>query len=49
LSFDAVAIRLNSRLSWTFSVEESGRREAEVSEAVTIIVDGQRIDPEEAG
>jgi len=30
LSFDAVAIRVDSRLSWNFSVEESGRREAEV-------------------
>jgi hypothetical protein len=30
LSFDAVAIRVNSRLTWNFSVEESGRREAEV-------------------
>jgi hypothetical protein len=33
LSFDAVAISVNSRLSWNFGVEEPGRREAEVSEA----------------
>jgi propanol-preferring alcohol dehydrogenase len=33
-----VAIRgVDSRLSWNFSVEESGRREAEVSEALIII------------
>jgi hypothetical protein len=32
LSRDAVAIRLKTRLSWNFAVEESGRREAEVSE-----------------
>ena len=49
LRFDAVAIRVSSRLSWSFSVEESGRREAEVSEAlITIVVDGHRAGPEEA-
>ena len=48
LSSDAAAIRVNSRLSWNFSVEESGRREAEVSQAlITIVVDGHRADPEE--
>jgi len=36
-------------LSWNFSVEEPGRREAEVSGALTIIVDGHRLGPEEAG
>jgi hypothetical protein len=33
LSFDAVAIRVNGRMSRNFSLEESGGREAEVSEA----------------
>ncbi len=31
LSFAPVTIRLKSRLSWNFSVEESGGRETEVS------------------
>jgi hypothetical protein len=35
-------------LRWNFSVEESGRREAEVSKALTITSDGQRLGPEEA-
>jgi hypothetical protein len=48
LSFDPVAITVGSRLSWNFSVEESGRREAEVSEAlITIVVHGHRAGPEE--
>jgi hypothetical protein len=48
LSFDASAIRVSRRLSWNFSVEGSGRREAEVSQAlITIVVDGHRADPEE--
>jgi hypothetical protein len=47
LSVDAVAIRVSSRLSWNFSVEESGRREAEVSEALINVVDGCRVGPEE--
>ena len=43
-----MAIRLNSRLSWNFSVEESGRREAEVLEAlIIIVVDGHGVGPEE--
>jgi hypothetical protein len=48
LSFDAVAISVNGRLSWNFSVEKSGRREAEVSEALIIIViDVHCVGPEE--
>jgi len=48
LSFDAAAISVSSRPSWNFSVEESGRRETEVSEAlITIVVDGHRVGPEE--
>ena len=48
LSFDGAAISVSSGLSWNFSVEESGRREAEVSEAlITIIIDGHRVGPEE--
>jgi hypothetical protein len=47
LSFNAVAMRVNSRLSSNFSVEESGGREAEVSEAlIIIVVDGHRVGPE---
>ena len=47
-SFDAAAISVNSGLSWNFSVEESGRPEAEVSEAlITIVIDGHRVGPEE--
>ena len=47
LSSGAVAIRVSSRLSWNCSVEESGRREAEVSEALIIAVDRHRAGPEE--
>jgi hypothetical protein len=47
LSFDAVAIRVNSRLSWNFSVEESGRRGSRGLEALTTVVDGHRVSPEE--
>ena len=50
MSFDAAAISVSSGLSWNFSVEESGRREAEVSEAlitITIVIDGHRVGPEE--
>ena len=47
LRFDAVAIRVNSRLSWNFSVEESGRRGSRGLEALTIVVDGHRVSPEE--
>jgi hypothetical protein len=48
LSFDAVAIRVNGRMSRNFSFEESGRREAEVSEAlIIIVVDGHGVGPEE--
>ena len=52
MSFDAAAISVSSGLSWDFSVEESGRREAEVSEAlititITIVIDGHRVGPEE--
>jgi hypothetical protein len=48
LSFDAAAISVSRRQSWNFSVEESGRREAEVSEAlITIVVDGHCVGPEE--
>jgi hypothetical protein len=48
LSFDVAAISVNSGLSWNFSVGESGRREAEVSEAlITIVIDGRRVGPEE--
>ena len=47
MSFDAVAISVSSRLSWNFSVEKSGRRKAEVSEALIIIVIGEhRAGPE---
>jgi hypothetical protein len=47
LSFDAVAIRVNSRLSWNFSVEESGRRGSRGLGVLTIVVDGYRVSPEE--
>jgi hypothetical protein len=48
LSFDAVAISMNGRMSRNFSVEESARREAEVSEAlIIIVVDGHGVAPEE--
>jgi hypothetical protein len=48
LSFDAAAISVTSRRSWNFRVEEPGRREAEVSEAlITIVIDGHRVGPEE--
>ena len=48
MSFDAAAVSVSSRQSWNFSVEESGRREAEVSEAlITIVIDGRRVGPEE--
>jgi hypothetical protein len=47
LSFDAVAISVNSMLSWNFGVEDPGRREAEVSEALINVVDGYRVSPEE--
>jgi hypothetical protein len=46
LSFDAVAISMNGR-SRNFRVEESARREAEVSEALIIVVDGYGVGPEE--
>jgi hypothetical protein len=50
LSFDAVANSINSRISRHFSAEECGRRKAEVSEDLTIIiVDGHRAGPEEVG
>jgi hypothetical protein len=45
LSFDAVAIRVNGRMSRNFSLEESGRREAEVPEALIIVVDGHSVGP----
>ena len=52
MSFDTAAISVSRRPSWNFSVEESGRREAEVSEAlititITIVIDGHRVGPEE--
>jgi hypothetical protein len=47
LSFDAVAISMNGRMSRNFRVEESVRREAEVSEALIIVVDGYGVGPEE--
>jgi hypothetical protein len=48
LSFDAVAISMNGRMSRNFRVEESARREAEVSEAlIIIVVDGHGVGPEE--
>jgi hypothetical protein len=47
LSVDAVAIRVSSRLSWNFSVEESGRRGSRGLEALTTLVDGHRVSPEE--
>jgi hypothetical protein len=47
LSFDAVAISVNGRMSRNFSFEESARREAEVSEALIIVVDGHGAGPEE--
>jgi hypothetical protein len=50
LSFDTAAISVSRRPSWNFSVDESGRREAEVSEAlitITIVIDGHRVGPEE--
>ena len=48
MSFDAAAISVSSGLSWNFSVEESGHREAEVSEAlITIVIDGHHVGPEE--
>ena len=48
LSFDAVAIRVNGRTSRNFSVEESARREAEVSEVlIIIVVGGHGVGPEE--
>jgi hypothetical protein len=47
LSFDAVAISVNGRMSRNFSFEESARREAEVSEALIIAVDGHGVGPEE--
>jgi hypothetical protein len=47
LSFDAAAISVSSRPSWNFSVEESGRREAEVEALITIVIDGHRVGPEE--
>jgi hypothetical protein len=48
LSFDAVAISMNGRMSRNFRVEESARREAEVSEALIIIViDVHCVGPEE--
>jgi hypothetical protein len=48
LSFDAAAISVSSRLSWNFRVEESGRREAEVSEAlITIVIAGHHVGPED--
>ncbi|MGI8451374.1 MAG: hypothetical protein ACR2MP_30150 [Streptosporangiaceae bacterium] len=48
MSFEAGAISVSSRLSWNFSVEVSGRREAEVSEAlIIIVVDAHRAAPEE--
>ena len=48
MSFDAAAISVSSRLSWNFSVEESGCRETEVSEAlITIVIDGHRVGTEE--
>jgi hypothetical protein len=44
LSFDAAAISVKTGLSWNFSVEESGRREGEVLEAlITIVIDGHRV------
>jgi hypothetical protein len=49
LSSQGAAIRLNGRLNWDFAVEVSGHREAEVSEALSIIVDGQRAGSEEVG
>ena len=43
-----MAIRVKGRMSRAFSLEESGRREAEVSEALIIIVfDGRGVGPEE--
>jgi hypothetical protein len=47
LSFDTAAISVSRRPSWNFSVEESARREAEVSEALIIVVDGHGVGPEE--
>ena len=48
MSSDTAAISVSRRPSWNFSVEESGRREAEVSEAlITIVTDGHRVGPEE--
>ena len=52
MSFDTAAISVSRRPSWNFSVEESGRREAEVSDAlititITIVIDGHRVGPEE--
>jgi hypothetical protein len=47
LSFDAAAISVGRRQSWTFRVEEAGRREAEVEALITIVIDGHRVGPEE--
>ena len=48
MSSDTAAISVSRRPSWNFSVEESGRREAEVSDAlITIVFDGHRVGPEE--
>jgi hypothetical protein len=47
LSFDVAAISVNGRMSRNFSFEESARREAEVSEALIIFVDGYGAGPEE--
>ena len=48
MSFDSAAISVSSGLSWNFSVEEFGRREAEVSGAlITIVIGAHRVGPEE--
>jgi hypothetical protein len=48
LSFDAVAISVTTRLSWTFGVEVPAAGKPR-SRSMTIVVDGHRVGPEEVG